>query len=242
MIANLADTGVTKVTVFRPQRRNAGFLSDIRREWVLNEPEWLTLHDFVVEFHAIRPTNSGLTSPTTKNLNDEELIPRHKESQASTWVHQVVGNQQSRLLELNWIWGSQGFQGKSFQALPINTEYIESTNNLYFQYGAYAQGVIDAVESFSRVEWQTDLCTLLSGLASATNGKFRPVVSVNEDDQAFELEARISATTELFFEVDSDGKMEVVLRSDQHGVKTIQVKTIVELLKIVRDEALASSI
>ena len=119
----------------------------------------------------------------------------------------------------------------------VSSKYHEVAELLYGYYGSYADGVLDAIRSFSAEGWQTDLCTLLHGLVSATSGKFKPVVSLNEDDRSFELESRINQTTELFLEVDPDGEMESVLYKGQQDVQELDAKTIAQLLAIIFEQA-----
>ena len=102
------------------------------------------------------------------------------------------------------------------------------------RFGPYAQGVLDTVTDFSLIGWQLGLYKLLSELAIATNGNYRPVVSVNEDDGAFELEARISQDIELFLEVSWEGELEVVLHDKTHGTEEVAVKTLEQVLNRVQ--------
>ncbi|MDA0263452.1 MAG: hypothetical protein O2803_04755 [Chloroflexi bacterium] len=241
----MADTGATKVRMFRTGGPDTGAAIEIGQEWASIDDAGPALFEFFLQIDPIQATNTSLASVTTNKLFGGRLLLIDDDSLRNGGLHRILGIHQTRVSRRDWgphflgdtNWEGEGFQRGYFPWLRGKPQYIEAAGNLYRYYGAYARGLMEAVEDFSKPEWQTDLCTLLSGIASATDGKFRPVVTVNPDDLAFELEARISVGSELFFEVDADGRMEVVLRSDRRGVEEVEVDSIVDLLTIIRAEA-----
>ena len=98
-------------------------------------------------------------------------------------------------------------------------------SNILESYGSYGDQVLHSIEEFSIPTWRSQLLFLLSRLASATSGRYRPVVAVNEDDHAFELEMRLSPTKELFLEVSPGGTPETVVYDDETGVMEIREST-----------------
>ena len=124
--------------------------------------------------------------------------------------------------------------GNPERLLLDSDEYTEANAVLVDYYGDYAHLGLTAVKNFSSIGLRTELCKLLSGLAQATIGKYKPVVSVNDNDGAFELETRLSPNAELFYEVSPNGEMEAVLYDDRRGAESLNIQSIGQLLEIVR--------
>ena len=102
MIADLADTGVTKVRMFRPHRQDAGLLFGIRQEWASFDDAVPTLIDFFLLLHSIQAINSAPAAITTKPLIAGGLLLREEDSLANGGLHRIFGIRQPRVLSENW--------------------------------------------------------------------------------------------------------------------------------------------